>query len=405
MTTPRTTRRRSHAAANDVVLHKASLEMLATRGLDLFSFSDLAREVGLTRAPIYSRYDVAIDLWQTTLETVLAEFLEANQRWHGGEDPVPAGLLSAYTKPSSELSAAVEVLAVARRFPSLQDITRSSLERLIDSYVAATDGPRSLAVAQISVAVGSVFLAPFLGPTEPGGWKSSLPILREFLSDRSVWDLPTVRSEPFEIPLIVETGTDDVFEMFLPSIIRVIARTGYEHATTTRISREAGHAFNTLYEQFDSKEQLMERVVQHWVEAGILLAITPFIGVTPEEYVQRSVGSARSLTADANRTFRNLRNEMLLAARHHPSIGKATARRFRGAVSDSRSLFEASYRVVSDENMIEVARFSSLVRANGVGLCLLASVTPTLVDVDWTAASTALQQVLWARLFGRLTPR
>ena len=410
MSAERANRRRSHAAANDQVLHDVSLRMLAERGLDLFSFSDLAKEAGLTRAPIYARYDspedVAIDLWATSLEASLAELFDLTAQWHRSDAPQPSPeLLSAYVDPTPEQSAVVEVLGVARRFPSLQDIVQASLDDLIAKYVAGQDAPRAIALAQLSVTLGSVFLSPVVGPTVADGWTPSLVMLRDMFRDRSVWDLPPIEVDAFEIPIAGVTTGDELIDEFLPAINTVIARVGYEHATANRISREAGRAFNVLYERFENKEALMEFVVQESIDAGARLALNPFIGVSAETYLQRSAATGRSIVAPVNRPFRNLRNEMTLASRHHRSLAQDSARRYMKAALSGRTLLEATYDGVDDDTMRTVGIFGSLVRSNGFGLSLMAACTPSLADVDWTPASISLQRAIWASLIGSLTPK
>lgn len=404
------TRRRSHAVANDAILSEVSLRLLGTAGLDRFTFSDVAKETGLSRAPIYARYDspedVAVELWQSTLRGELVRLFELSAEWHRGDAPEPSTeLVEEFTTPSLAMSAVVEVMAVARRFPTLQDIVETSLDELIDKYLAGHEGPPSIAISQLSVALGSVFLAPVLGPTSPEGWWSALPMLRDFSRDTTAWDVPAVILDPFEIPTTFAPTGDEIFDEFQPAINRVIARVGYEHATANRISREAGRTFNLLYAGFDSKEALMERVVQLWVDAGVDLALVPFIGVSPEKYVERSVASARSLVADVNRQFRNHRNEMVLAARHHPRIGADMARRYLEAASAGLRLFDAHYSGMDEEIGRDIGRVGSLVRSNGFGLCLLASCTRTLEGLEWTPASTALQHLSWNRVIGRMSPR
>ena len=408
MTAGRANKRRSHAAANDVVLHDVSLRMLASRGLDLFSFSELAKEAGLTRAPIYARFDspedVAVDLWRTTLEPELVRLFELSRAWFRSDDEEPSkALLTAFTKPTVESSALMEAMAVARRFPSLQDIVQVSLDDLIAKYVSAQDAPRSIPLAQLSVTLGSVFLAPVVGPTVAEGWAPSLVMLRDMFRDTSAWDLPPLEVEAFEIPIGGMPTGDELVDEFLPAINTVIARVGYEHATANRISREAGRAFNVLYERFENKEALMEYVVQESIDAGARLALNPFIGVSAETYLQRSAATGRSIVAPINRPFRNLRNEMTLASRHHPPIAKDSARRYLQAARAGRTLLEANYDGVDDDTMRIVGIVGSLVRSNGFGLSLMASCTPSLADVDWTPASTCLQRAIWANLIDRLT--
>jgi len=163
-------KRRSHAAANDVALYNASLKILASRGLDLLTFSDLAKEAGLSRAPIYSRYDsledVAIELWESAFEPALKNLFATTSRWHQGSDPANfAEIAQLLTEPSPELRGLVEILGVARRFPSLQDIVRRSLESELDRYIEGESVPASIVISQFNVSLGAVFLAPFLSPS------------------------------------------------------------------------------------------------------------------------------------------------------------------------------------------------------------------------------------------------
>ncbi len=409
-TKSRSKRRRSHAAANDAVLHEVSFRLLAERGVDGLSFSEMAEAAGLTRAPIYARYDspedVAADLWTTTLEAHLDRLMEMNAQWYSSDDElVPEDLLAEFASPSSTSAALVEVLAVARRFPFLHDIVERSLLRRIDSYVAASPAPRAIAVTQLSVLLGTLFLAPVVGPTLSEGWKHALPVAKEMLNDRDAWNVETRSASPVELPLPSTSFGDEVLDDFVPAIMRVIARSGYENASANRIAREAGRTFNVVYERFDSKDALMERVVQAWVEDGINLAFTPFFGLTGEQFIHRSMTQGRSLVADLNRPFRNLRNEMTLAARHHRSIAENTAALYRQAALMGRRMFEERYSGVDDEVFVQVGLIGSLVRSNGFGLCLMASCTGALADVDWTPASTAHQRSLYRRVISKLDPR
>ena len=403
-------KRRSHAAANDVALYNASLKILASRGLDLLTFSDLAKEAGLSRAPIYSRYDspedVAIELWESAFEPALKNLFAATSRWHQGSDPANfAEIAQLLTEPSPELRGLVEILGVARRFPSLQDIVRRSLESELDRYIEGESVPASIVISQFNVSLGAVFLAPFLSPSGTNGWGEILPLLHSIFKDQSAWNVPAIQGEVFEFPIAGDPTGDELLDVFLPAIKSVIARAGYEHATANRISREAKRTFNLLYERFPTKELFMEEVVRRWVDNGVRVGFSPFIGVSVDEYLVRSVSSAQSVVAESNRSFRNLRNEMVLAARHHETIGAYAALRFRRSIDFGREMFEQVYENVSDSTMNEAVNFAALVRANSFGLSLVSSITPKLIDVDWTPAVVSLQRCLWKRMLGELKLR
>lgn len=403
-------RRRSHAAANDVVLRDISLQMLAESGLDGLSFSDLAQRSGLTRTPIYARYDspedVAVELWTDVLLDHLDHLMALDAEWYAGSSDRPSDeLLSEFQAPSQRSAALVEVLAVARRFPYLQDVVVESFGRRVETYVAASGAPRAVAVTQLAILLGTLFLAPVVGPTVGDGWALALPVAKELLTDAEAWSAPKRDVEPVEIPLPSPTFDDEILDVFVPAIMRVISRSGYEHASANRIARETDRAFNAVYERYESKEALMESVVAAWVEDGINIALTPFIGLGADEFIERSVTSGRSIVADVNRPFRNLRNEMTLAARHHPTIAANTARLYRDAALRGRVLFDQAYEGVDDEVFLQLALIGSLVRSNGFGLCLMATCLPSLSDLDFTPASTGHQRCLARRVTSHLKRR
>lgn len=403
-------RRRSHAAANDAILHDVSLRMLAERGLDLFSFSDLAKEAGLTRAPIYARYDspedLAVEMWQSTLEAELDRILELTRSWFVDRPEAPSPeLVTLLTETGPEASALIELMAVARRFSYLQDIVEESLDRRIARYIGSLDVPPAIAVVHLTVVFGAILLSPIFARFGSAIWTPALVFLRELVDDRSTWDLAPLDAVAVELPTEPGPIGDEVLDDFVPAIMRVVARSGYEHASANRISREAGRAFNVVYEQFDSKDDLMAYVVSAWVESGIQVALTPFVGVSGEEYLQRSVAMGRSLVAPINRPFRNLRNEMTLAARHHPTIADDCADKYLAAAIGGRSLFEQHYDGVTDEVMTRIGLAGSVIRSNGFGICLLASCCSALDAIEWTPASAALQRALWSDVLASLRPR
>ena len=403
-------KRRKHAAANDVALYDASLKILASRGLDLLTFSDLAKEAGLSRAPIYSRYDspedVAIELWESTFEPALKRLFAATSKWHSGSDPADsAELMQMLSAPSLDLQGLVEILGVARRFSSLHEIVRQSLEAELERYTQNQNVPESIIISQFNVSLGAVFLAPFLSPTGTISWSEILPVLHSMFKDESAWNVPAIKGHIFEFPISGEPIGDELLDVFLPAINRVIARAGYEHATANRISREAKRTFNLLYDRFPTKEIFMQEVVRRWVDHGVRVGFAPFIGVSVDEYLVRSVSSGQSMAAEVNRSFRNLRNEMVLAARHHESMGEYTAMRYKKSIEFGREMFEQVYENVSDTTMNEAMMFATLVRANGFGISLVSSVTPKLIDIDWTPAVVSLQRCLWKRMLGELKLR
>ncbi|KGA16835.1 hypothetical protein GM51_11695 [freshwater metagenome] len=410
-------RRRRNAAANDELLDNVALELIAQHGVDGLSFSELSEKTGLTRAPIYARFDspedVAAELWSKILLSHLDDLFALNSQWYVSDQEVPSSeLLQEFSSPSVKSSALVEILAVARRFPYLQDIVARDLALKIESYIENANAPRGVAVTQLSVLFGSLFLAPIfnssmnvLTPDMSESWKQSLPIAREILTDDVAWGAEPIEASAIEIPLPSMQFDDQLLDIFVPATMLVISRSGYEHASANRIAREAGRAFNAIYEIFPNKEALMTRVVSAWVEDGINMAFTPFLGLSADDFASRSVMRGRSLVSMGNRPFRNLRNEMTLAARHHEPITENMVLLYAEAAQHGHVAFSEMYSNATDETFLEFGRIGSIVRSNGFGLCLMASCVGTLEDVDWTPASRGHQRCLYERVISKLTLR
>jgi AcrR family transcriptional regulator len=409
-------RRRRNAAANDELLDQVSLDLISQHGVDGLSFSEISEKTGLSRAPIYARFDspedVAVDLWSKTLLSHLDHLLSLNAAWYSGSETQPsAELLQELSAPSTKSNSLVEVLAVARRFPYLQDVVARDFSLRIENYVEQSKVPRAAAVTQMSVLLGTLFLAPIfnsvvsvLTPVISEGWKDALPIAREILGSENTWSVEPIVVTPIELPLPVTEFNDELLNAFVPATMTVISRSGYEHASANRISREAGRAFNAVYEKFPNKEALMERVVSAWVEDGVNTSFTPFLGITEDEFIVRSVTQGRSLVAEINRPFRNLRNEMTLAARHHQNIAEDMVELYARAAQNGYDASALTFSGSKTNLFQELGRLGSLVRSNGSGLCLMGSCVGTLADIDWTPASTKYVESLYRRVIAKLTP-
>ncbi len=81
----------------------------------------------------------------------------------------------------------------------------------------------------------------------------------------------------------------------LEAAVRVLARRGFDATKIEEIAREAGIGKGTVYEYFDSKEDLFERTVMHatWMYAGELQAAVAAGGTLEESLFGAMVASFR----------------------------------------------------------------------------------------------------------------
>lgn len=397
--------RQSQTEATSKRLLSIALKSIAVRGVDQTTLQVLASDAKTSIGPIYSRYESADDLVSDVFEKILeAHFHALLDDLHAwcvdGDRNARDRLAKELAKPSTESKALVEVLAVARRYPLTGDVVRTSVSSAVRRLVTQAGTTRApLTISRVTIFLGAIFIFPVLPEHEQATTDALLELLKE-ASDNDAATRERPRSpEPITLPLPTVQTDNELYTDFANALFHVIARTGYEKASANRISRASQRSFASIYRDFESKDVFMESVVTSFVDQMVLLNLTPFFGISREEYLERSVTMARTLVSDENRAYRQLRLETVVAARHHSKIARSLKRQFTESAKVLHQLVDEHFGKSAPKHLEEANALWLLVRSNGLGFSLLTANTSILESIQWAPGSAALYGLLEARGF------
>jgi len=151
----------------------------------------------------------------------------------------------------------------------------------------------------------------------------------------------------------------------------VIARGGFEHASSNRIARAAGLSVSRVYRHFDSKHDLAAQALTATIDRIVGDNALAFVGVDRATYEQMVLAAGRALCDPAAVPVRRLRLECVLAARHHPEIHAEVRRAFDRAERTVTDRFRTLAPTGSDDALDSARSVWHLVRNFGFGVLAL----------------------------------
>ncbi|MFM8236767.1 MAG: TetR/AcrR family transcriptional regulator [Actinomycetota bacterium] len=391
----RAARAQRSAETSDLILAEA-LGLVAEQGLDRTSVISLAQRCGLSTGPVYARYDtlddIASDLWSCTLAPALVILLGLVRESVAGSAPAAKALSAELVRPSPTTAAICELVAVARRYPQLGEVVREDLGTQLRAHcVAQPELPEALALGQVTFLLGSAFLAPIARRCTRAQWQACLSLLRELSGDSAARAASGIEA-PARAMGIPSPSTDDPrLDELAAAVMTVIARVGFEQATTSRIARQMQRGFSSSYARFSSKNELLVAVVSTLVDQIVGMSVRVPFGAGGDEFIAASVANIGGLVAEVNRENRHLRVEMMVAARHRPEIAAIIGPGYDVVLSEVDTMLSPG---TSATIKARAHSYWALVRSANIGMSLLASASPVLGNIDWSAVSTGLFGVL-----------
>lgn len=302
---------------SELILDTAESELMLT-GLDHVTFTSIARAAGLTTGAIYSRFEnsseMLVALWELRFRPALDAFLALYDAavLNPSDESLVNDLATWILEPSTELVLAVEALAIANRV--------DELEELIDPYLAAVaKAPASFAglrFATLSILLGSIVYMPFSNGRKFARALAETVVrlgrvtsVRDF-GPRQHATVPTIEIDESEI--------DPLIRNLLVATRSVIARSGFERATVSRIARKWGHNPSTIYQHLENKSELLAETIRYALrhsliarhDSGDMNDFTLAIGQTITNHLNPS-----------RREYLRFRLEAHVAGLHHSDIG------------------------------------------------------------------------------------
>ena len=372
----------------------SALALLATNGVDGLALTKIATHAGMSNGPLYGRYDsaedVALELWESTLSDHYQKLIFAFDEFASSPDAEPSEwLLSELTKPSALTSGAVEVVAVARRFPLLVDTVRSDIDSLFAKICENSPFlPHALAAVRMTIPTGAVLTSRMVPKSRPP-WRNILVRIRDAALNPQNWDLSVAWPEPTLLEMPVPDTGDAGLDEFVAAVMAVVSKVGFEKTTAHRVARAAGHSFSSAYTHVGTKDELMHTAISQMIDQIWRTGTTAFVNLEKDSYIESVFALQRGLIAEKNRSLRQLRIETTIATRHHQDLAAAGQKRISHALSWISEMFGTKDDVVTEPP----TSFWYLTNAHGIGMAALSLLTNCFSDINWAPIGGIANQV------------
>lgn len=362
------------------------MRAIAGSGIDKISMSEIARRAGLTTGALYGRFetidDLVIDCWQhelseamfRSLETLRQEFLECSL----------SASVDTWQGITSRTTAALQIMVASRRSPVLSE----GIERDLREWEKKWDlhrGAAPTARMRSSIATALVLarlLTPYL-KLDHEQWGRMARVIASALE--------TSTSRTVEYPdagmVVTASGTDQLHCDLVNSTMEVIARSGFEGSSLSRIARKATCTTGAVYSRFESKSELLVDAIEILVASAARVSSRLVIEGAGAHDLSTSVARMFHMAlAPERRVWNNFRLEVYLAASWEPSIRRCL-RRIK-QTSDERyfSLLQQT-NLFSDDVISQIAIAGQFIP---LGLSALSVVTDGHSDLEYLDVSRKL---------------
>jgi AcrR family transcriptional regulator len=302
---------------SELILDVAESELMFT-GLDHVTFTTIARAAGLTTGAIYSRFEnsseMLVALWELRFRPALEAFLALYEAavLNPDDKSLVDDLVNWMLEPPTELVLAVEALAIANRVDELEEVVAPFV-----AAVAKAPAPLSgMRFATLSILLGTIVYFPFSNGRKFARAVAETVVrlgrvtsVRDF-GPRQHATVPTIEND--------ETEVDPLIRSLLVATRSVIARSGFEHATVSRIARKWGHNPSTIYQHLENKSELLAETIRHALSHSLIARhdsedmndLVLVIGQTITNHLSPS-----------RREYLRFRLEAHVAGLHHSDIG------------------------------------------------------------------------------------
>jgi AcrR family transcriptional regulator len=316
-------RRSGRALANDQIIRTAAANEIVRVGVDRLSPREIAQVAGLTHGAIYARFEsvdeLLIDLWNSTLRDRLTMMSQLSKSVAQDPSARTVGELFEFLRHADACDlAAIEVLLVSRRIPTLGEETESFVREHLET-IEASPATHICAVMLFGLAMVQIFVNAQFGfdpEYESAFEKLLIDALGAAAPDALTRDS---RADQTRVP-----DQNDGDRTFAGGDLRselahatcdVVGKSGCVGATISRIARRSNCSPAAIYLLHRSKQDLM-------VSALVgLMAVHSRDAVDIEEML--NAGHLAELlsreASDESKLRRNFALEMVIAAGHSDS--------------------------------------------------------------------------------------
>ena len=348
-------------------------------GADRLTVSHVTESAGATRPTFYSYFGnvagLLAEVWLSRGALFCSRLIDPTFR-----------LEVAAPEIKTEMRALLEIFTVSRRIPEVAEIVTPIIEKWWRDSGGENDFVRSQNAWLIANRIGTWLTEP----TEPrvisaALLESILPALG--ISPTGVHVDPTFADTPrLESPSVADLSVEG---RLLDATIRVIAGSGANAATMSRIARNAHVTTGTIYPRFNNDELLL-RSFEHAVG---LVTEQNFGLISPAGFAPEQFGAiVRGGLAPSRQTWRNFRVEMYLESRYNPTL----AQHLREA------LHSANARVADGLGQLPIGKgeresIAFLIHTIGIGMAVLLNNGIPVDTMDHALLTREMVEVLGKR--------
>jgi len=375
----------------------SALELLATNGVDGLALTKIAAHAGMSNGPLYGRYDsaedVALELWDEKLRNHYRRLILEFDTFASSKDAeVSDWLLQELESPSTLTAAAIEIVAVARRFPLLVDSVRDEVESLFQQICADHPAiPPSICALRLTVPTGCLLTSRSVPKSRPP-WTAILLRFRESALDPANLKQKDLAPTPVSLSIPTPDTGDVGLDEFVSAVMEVVARVGFEKTTAHRVARAAGHSFSSAYTHVGTKDELMHMAIGQMMAQIWRTGTASFLELSAEEYKTAIIALQFGLLAESNRPIRQLRTETTVAMRHHTDLAAAGRKRTAASLAIVLDAVEKADPAATED----AAAFWYLTAANGIGTVSLSLLTEAFRNIDWTPLAALAYEMAYA---------
>ncbi len=377
---PRSPRARSaRAIANDQAIRDAAIAEVLRVGVDRVSLRDVGHQAGLTHGATYARYEdvdeLLVDLWNSVLQTRIIHLFELCMG--AAEEPSAERLgevFDALRDATPADVAGIQVLLTARRIPTLHEEVEPFIHNYLERDVRSTQETRASAtrgIALFAMVIVQMF-ANFRFGQDPAYEALLEKIMLETLETNPA-DVRTIHIEEPE-DRIISPPDDDLKARLSYATFGVVGKSGYTHATISRIARRANCSPGAIYKLYPSKEDLVVAAF-HDIMRARWMNISNFVHVLEEGSITHLLYSSAS---SENRVRQHFTLETALAAGNNQRLSIA----IMSQLGELEAVIPLLMHISDDEKN----RLRYLIRSITfvtVGVTFLSTVTDTVQRTDF----------------------
>jgi|688.fasta_scaffold113965_5 AcrR family transcriptional regulator len=334
------------AIANDNKIRDAAIDVAHKIGLQHLRFGHIVEQTGLTTGALYSRFadhnDLLATLWIDRLREPFVKLMNDSMAAFESNDSQDVHDLAERLHKLSKVEwAAIEAVVIAHRIPELDEIvTEDVVECFSRLGLSPQYAGKDIPGLKVITALSLTFACAFNSFIDKGvqDWKSIFTLHRFVMNDLKHVEN---RKELSHGPLPVKAETDDELRnTLINATAEVIARSGLDGATLSRIARRARMTSGAVYTLYSTKDELID-------DAITVLMSAARSDTTSLVQESQAVGDPFTSTMQvyslafepSRRSFRRFRLETFTSARTDADIKSLVRGMYRQRMKEYDSMF------------------------------------------------------------------